>query len=72
MFVSWPSILANYLLILLMQQGFNHKWVKELGLLDIRLVAGLIAGVFSQLGLLFTEIILGLETNETVWVNWVV
>ena len=45
-FASWPSTLANYSLVLLLQWSFDHKWVEEVGLLDIRLVAGLVVGIF--------------------------
>jgi len=45
--------LANYSLVLLLQQGFDHEQVEKVGLLDVRLVIELVAGVFSQLELLF-------------------
>ena len=41
-FMSWPSMLANYSLVLLLQQDFNCEQVKEVDLLDIRLVTGLV------------------------------
>jgi len=47
-------MLANCLSVLLLYQSFNHKQAEELGLL----VAGLVVGVFFQLELLSTEIIL--------------
>jgi len=34
---------ANYLLVLSLQQGFDHEQVKEVGLLVIKLVIGLVA-----------------------------
>jgi len=42
---SWPSMLANCSLVLLLQQCFDHKWVKEVGLLAVKLVIGLVAEV---------------------------
>ena len=66
-FASWPSMLANYSLVLLLQQGFDYEQVEEVSLLDIRLVIGLVVGAFFQLGLLSTETILGPKTGETIW-----
>jgi len=65
-FASWPSISANYLLVLLLQWSFDCEWVEEVGLLDIRLVIGLVVGASSQLRLLSTETILGSEIGKTV------
>ena len=45
-FTSWPSMSANYLLVLLLQQGFDYEQIKKVGLLDVRLVE-LVVGVFS-------------------------
>jgi len=46
----------------------DHEQVEDVGLLTvIVLVAGLVVGAFSQLGLLSTEIIFGLVTGKTVW-----
>ena len=44
---SQLSTLANCSLVLLLQQDFDCKQVKEVGLLDIRLVKELIAGASS-------------------------
>jgi len=43
-FASWLSMLANCSLILLLQWSFDYKWVEEVGLLDVRLVIGLVVG----------------------------
>ena len=59
-FAIQPSILANYLLVLL-YWSFDHKQVEELGLL-----ARLVVEASFQLGLLSTEIILRLETGKTI------
>jgi len=59
-------MLANYLLVLLLQQGFDYEQVKEVDLLDIRLVTRLVVEVSSQLGLLSVETILGPKTGKTV------
>ena len=49
-------MLANCLLVLLLQWDFDYEQVEELDLLEVRLVVE----VFSQLGLLFTVMILSL------------
>ena len=49
-FVIWPSMSANYLLVLLLHWGFDYRQVEKLGLL----IARLVVGASSQLGLLFT------------------
>ena len=71
-FASQPSILANYSLVLLLQQSFDCEQVDELGLSRVRLVVGLVAGTFSQLGSLSIGIILRLWIGETVWASWIV
>jgi len=43
-FASQPSMSANCSLVLLLWQDFDHEWVKEVGLLAVILVIGLIAG----------------------------
>ena len=51
----------------------DHEQVEDVDLLTvIVLVAGLVVGVFSQLGLLSTEIIFGLVTGKTVWPDWII
>jgi len=57
MLASQPSTSANYSLVLSLQQNFNHGHVEEVNLLTVKLVIGLMAGVFSQLGLLSTGMI---------------
>ena len=69
---SQLSKLANCLLILLLWQGLDYEQVEKVGLLAIRLVIGLVVGVSSQLGSLFTEIILGPGTGKTVLLGWTV
>ena len=64
MFASQLSTLANCLLVLSLQQDFDHEQVEEVDLLEVRLVAGLVIRVSSQLGSLYTEMILGLGTGE--------
>jgi len=59
-------MLANYSLVLMLQQSFNCEQVKEVDLLDIRLVTRLVVEASSQLGLLSVETILGPETGKTV------
>ena len=59
---------ANYSLVLLFWQGFDYEWVEVVGLLNVRLVAG----VSSQLELLSTKTILRSETGETVQLDWIV
>jgi len=65
-FASQPSRLANCSLVLLLQKSFNHERVEKIGLLDVRLVVGLVAGASFQLGLLSVETILRLEIGEIV------
>ena len=65
--VSQPSILANCLLVFLLQQGLDHEQVEDIGLLAILLLVIGLARAFSQLRLLSTETILGPETDKTVW-----
>jgi len=65
MLASQPSTSANCLLVLLLQWGFDHEQVEEVGLLAVELVVEL-AGVFSQLGLLTTETILGPVISQTL------
>ena len=40
-------MLANCSLVLLLQQGLNYEQVEEVGLLAVKLVIGLVVGVFS-------------------------
>ena len=49
-FISQPSTLANCSLVLLLWQGFDHKQVEEVSLLDVRLVTELVVRASSQLG----------------------
>jgi len=66
MFASWPSTLANYLLVFLLWWGFDYKWVEEVGLLAVRLVIGLVVGASFQLKSLSVGTILGPGTGETI------
>ena len=63
---SWPSTLANCLLVLLLWQGFDYEWVKEVGLLAVKLLIGLVAEASFQLGLLSIKTILGLEIGKAI------
>ena len=64
---SWPSTLANRSLVLSLQQGFDHEWVEDMGLLAILLlVLRLVVGASSQLGSLSAGTILGPGTGKTV------
>ena len=69
---SWLSTLANCLLVLLFQQSFNYEQVKDVGLLAVKLVLGLVAGASSQLISLFVRTMLGPGTGKTVWPDWIV
>jgi len=62
---SQPSTLANCSLVLLLQQGLDHKQVEDGLLAIVVLVIGLV-GASSQLGLLSMGTILGPGTGETV------
>jgi len=42
----FTSQLASYSLVLLLWQGFDHKWVEKVGLLDVKLVIKLVVGAF--------------------------
>jgi len=66
MFASWLSTLANYSLVFLLWWGFDYKRVKEVGLLAVRLVIGLVVGASFQLKSLSAGTILGPGTGETV------
>ena len=63
---SWPSISADYLLVLSLQWGFDCEQVEDVGLLTVKLVIGLVAGASFQLGSLSTGMILGLVVGEAV------
>ena len=71
-FASQLSTSANCSLVLLLWWGFDCEWVKEVNLLNIKLVTGLVVGVSSQLGSLSAEIILGPVTGKTVWPGQIV
>jgi len=66
---SWLSTLANYSLVLLLQQGLDHEQVEDVGLLVILLLVLRLVEASSQLGLLSTETILRPETGKTVWLG---
>jgi len=69
---SQPSTLANCLLVLSLQWGFDCERVEDVGLLVILLLVLGLAGASSQLGSLSTETILGPGTGETVLLGWIV
>jgi len=62
-------MLANYSLVLLLQQCFNHKQVEEVGLLAVII---LVVGASSQLESLSAVTILGPGTGKTVQPGWIV
>ena len=66
LFTSWPSMSANYLLVLLLWWNFDCKQIEEVSLLNIRLLVELVVRAFFQLGSLSIEMILRLGTGETV------
>ena len=71
--MSQPSMSANYSLVFSLWWSLDHEQVEDVGLLTvIALVAGLVVGAFSQLGLLSTEMIFGPVTDKTVWPGWIV
>ena len=72
MLASRPSTLANCLLVLLLQQGFDCERVEDVGLLAILLLILGLAGASSQLGSLSVGTILGPGTGETVQPDWIV
>ena len=72
MLTSQPSTLANCSLILSLQRGLNHEQVEDVGLLAIKLVVGLVAEAYSQLGSLSVGTILGPGTGKAVWPEWTV
>jgi len=57
---------ANCSLVFLLQQSLNCEQVEDMGLLAVKLVVGLVAGAFSQLGSLSAGMILGPGTGKTV------
>ena len=69
---SRPSTLANCSLVFSLRQDFDHERVKEVGLLAVKLVLGLVVGASSQLGSLSAGTILGLGTGKTVRLGWIV
>ena len=69
---SQLSTLANYLLVLLLRQGFDHEQVEDISLLAILLLVLELAGASSQLGLLSAGTILGPGTGKTVQAGWIV
>jgi len=57
-------MLVNCSLVLSLQQSFDYEQVEEVGLLAVIV---LVVGASSQLGSLFTGMILGPGTGKTVW-----
>jgi len=71
MLTSQLSTLANCSLISL-QRGLDHEQVEDVGLLAVKLVVGLVAETYSQLGSLSVGTILRPGTGEAVWPEWTV
>ena len=69
---SQLSTSANCSLVFSLQWDFDCEWVKEVGLLAILLVVGLVAEASFQLGSLSIGMILGPGTGKTVWPGWIV
>ena len=46
--------------------------MEDIGLLDVKLVLGLVVKASSQLGLLSTGTILRPGTGKTVWPDWII
>jgi len=69
---SRPSTLANCLLVLLLQWGFDRERVEDVGLLAMLSLVLELVGASSQLGSLSTGTILGPGTGETVQAGWIV
>jgi len=69
---SQPSTLANCLLVLSLQRGFDRERVEDMGLLAILLLVLGLVGASSQFGSLSAGIILGPGTGETVRAGWIV
>ena len=69
---SRPSTSANCLLVLSLQQCFDHERVEDVGLLAILLLVLGLVGASSQLGSLSAGTILGPGTGETVRAGWIV
>jgi len=70
--MSWPSTLANCSLVLLLWWGFDYEWVKDVGLLAVKLVIELVVEVSSQLRSLSIGTIFEPEIDKTVWAGWIV
>ena len=70
--VSQLSMLANCSLVLSLLWGLDHEQVKDIGLLAVKLVIGLVTGVSFQLGLLSVGMILGPGTGEAGQLGWIV
>jgi len=69
---SWPSTLANCLLVLSLWQDLDREWVEDMSLLAVvALVIGLVEA-FSQLGSLSAGTILGPGIGKTVQPCWIV
>jgi len=69
---SQLSTSANCSLVFSLQWGFDCEWVKEVGLLAILLVVGLVVEASFQLESLSARTILGPGTGKTVWPGWIV
>ena len=70
--VSRPSTSANYSLVLSLWRCLDCERVEDVGLLAVLLLVLGLAGASSHLGSLSTGIILGLETDKTIQLSWIV
>jgi len=62
-------MLANCSLVLSLQQSLYYEQVEDVGLLAVLLLVIGLVGVFSQLGSLSVEMILGPGTGKTIWLG---
>ena len=63
---------CSLVLVLSLQRGLDRERVEDVGLLDAKLVLGLVVGASSQFGSLSAGTILGPGTGETVRAGWLV
>ena len=63
---------CSLVLVLSLQRGLDRERVEDVGLLDAKLVLGLVVGASSQFGSLSAGTILGPGTGETVRAGWIV
>jgi len=63
---------CSLVLVLSLQRSLDRERVEDVGLLDAKLVLGLVVGASSQFGSLSAGTILGPGTGETVRAGWIV